>query len=79
MDSQLSGERLTEERAFVKRFSEGLSSHKVEYPADFSTPLEERPRKVPVVQVCAASRSMSRILSGSFADTGRYPLRNRQT
>jgi hypothetical protein len=51
MDSQLSGERLTEERAFVKRFSEGLSSHKVEYPADFSTPLEERPRKVPVVQV----------------------------
>ncbi|GFZ42867.1 hypothetical protein JCM24511_00585 [Saitozyma sp. JCM 24511] len=54
MDSQLSGERLTEERAFVKRFSEGLSSHKVEYPADFSTPLEERPRKVPVVQVPVA-------------------------
>ncbi|WWC68953.1 uncharacterized protein I206_102889 [Kwoniella pini CBS 10737] len=50
-DVQLSGDRLNEERAFIKRYTEGLSSHKVEYPADFSTPLEDRPRKVAVVGV----------------------------
>ena len=42
---------MNEERAFVKRYTEDLASHKVEYPADFSTPLEDRPRKVPVVGV----------------------------
>ncbi|WWC59943.1 uncharacterized protein I303_102506 [Kwoniella dejecticola CBS 10117] len=50
-DAPLSGDRLNEERAFIKRYTEGLSSHKVEYPADFSTPLEDRPRKVAVVGV----------------------------
>ncbi|WWC87550.1 uncharacterized protein L201_002440 [Kwoniella dendrophila CBS 6074] len=50
-DTPLQGDRLNEERAFIKRYTEGLSSHKVEYPADFSTPLENRPRKVAVVGV----------------------------
>ncbi|OCF30820.1 hypothetical protein I317_03671 [Kwoniella heveanensis CBS 569] len=53
-DQPLSGDRLNEERAFIKRYTEGLSSHKVEYPADFSTPLEDRPRKVAVVGVDVA-------------------------
>lgn len=51
MDQPLSGDRLTEERAYMKRFSEGLAGHPVQYPADYSTPLEDRPRKVPAVQV----------------------------
>lgn len=51
MDTPLNDEKLSEERAFMKRYSEGLASHKVEYPSDFSTPLEDRPRKVPVVGV----------------------------
>ncbi|WVW79711.1 hypothetical protein I302_101681 [Kwoniella bestiolae CBS 10118] len=50
-DAPLQGDKLNEERAFIKRYTEGLSSHKVEYPADFSTPLEDRPRKVAVVGV----------------------------
>ncbi|WVR04082.1 hypothetical protein IAU60_001081 [Kwoniella sp. DSM 27419] len=53
-DQQFSGDRLNEERAFIKRYTEGLTSHKVEYPADFSTPLEDRPRKVAVVGVAVA-------------------------
>ncbi|WVQ94327.1 hypothetical protein IAU59_001406 [Kwoniella sp. CBS 9459] len=53
-DQPLSGDRLNEERAFIKRYTEGLSSHKVEYPADFSTPLEDRPRKVAVVGIDVA-------------------------
>ena len=51
MDTPISGERINEERAFIKRYTEGLSGHKVEFPADFSTPLEDRPRKVAVVGV----------------------------
>lgn len=51
MDAPLTDAKLTEERAFMKRYTEGLSSHKVEYASDFSTPLEDRPRKVPAVQV----------------------------
>ncbi|WWC98880.1 hypothetical protein V866_005774 [Kwoniella sp. B9012] len=50
-DAALHGDKLNEERAFIKRYTEGLSSHKVEYPADFSTPLQDRPRKVAVVGV----------------------------
>ncbi len=41
MDQPLSGDRLTEERAYMKRFSEGLAGHPVQYPADYSTPLED--------------------------------------
>jgi hypothetical protein len=37
----------------MKRYTEGLGAHRVEYASDFSTPLEDRPRKVPVVQVSA--------------------------
>ena len=51
MDAPLTGDRLVEERAFMKRYTEGLSKHKVEYRADFSAPLEERPRKVNVIGV----------------------------
>jgi len=54
MDTPISGERINEERAFIKRYTEGLSGHKVEYPADFSTPLEDRPRKVNVIEVSQA-------------------------
>ncbi|WVF66715.1 hypothetical protein IAT40_001457 [Kwoniella sp. CBS 6097] len=54
-DQPLFGDRLNEERAFIKRYTEGLTSHKVEYPADFSTPLEDRPRKVAVVGVEVAT------------------------
>ena len=51
MDAKLTGEKLNEERAFIKRYTDGLASHKVEYPDDFSTPLSDRPRKVQPVQV----------------------------
>jgi hypothetical protein len=51
MDAKLTGEKLNEERAFIKRYTDGLASHKVEYPDDFSTPLSDRPRKVAPVQV----------------------------
>ncbi len=51
MDTPITGDRINEERAFAKRYTEGLSGHKVEYPADFSTPLKDRPRKVSVVGV----------------------------
>ncbi|ORX36421.1 ubiquitin-related domain-containing protein [Kockovaella imperatae] len=54
MDTPLTNDRLVEERAFMKRYSEGLSSYKVEYPGDFSAPLEERPRKVNVIGVPVA-------------------------
>lgn len=52
MDTPIAGDRINEERAFIKRYTEGLSGSKVEYPADFSTPLEDRPRKVAVIGVC---------------------------
>ena len=55
MDTPLAGEKLDQERAFIKRYTEGLAEHKVEYQADYSTPLEERPRKVPVVNVSVVS------------------------
>jgi len=51
MDAKLTGEKLNEERAYIKRYTDGLGSHKVEYPEDFSTPLSDRPRKVVPVQV----------------------------
>ncbi|KAK8861309.1 hypothetical protein IAR55_002128 [Kwoniella newhampshirensis] len=53
-DVPLSGDRLNEERAFIKRYTEGISKQEVEYPADFSTPLGVRPRKVAVVGVAVA-------------------------
>ncbi|WWD16788.1 hypothetical protein CI109_101220 [Kwoniella shandongensis] len=53
-DAPLSGDRLNEERAFIKRYTEGIAKHKVEYPGDFSTPLEDRPRKIAVVGVPVA-------------------------
>lgn len=43
----------------MKRYSEGLNAHKVEYPADFATPLEDRPRKVGVVGVSIVVTSVS--------------------
>jgi hypothetical protein len=51
MDSKLTGEKLNEERAFIKRYTDGLASRTVEYPDDYSTPLSDRPRKVVPVQV----------------------------
>ena len=54
-DTSLSGERLNEERAFIKRYTEGLASKPVEYPADYSTPLEDRPRKVAPVGVSSCA------------------------
>lgn len=51
MDTALSGSRLNEEKAFATRFTAGLESHPVNYPIDFVTPLEERPRKVQVLSV----------------------------
>ncbi|KAL7419763.1 hypothetical protein Q5752_005679 [Cryptotrichosporon argae] len=54
MADRLSSERLADERAFVKRYTESLAGLPVNYPADYSTPLEDRPRKVAVVQVAVA-------------------------
>jgi hypothetical protein len=51
MDTKITGERLNEERAFIKRYTDGLASRTVEYPDDFSTPLSDRPRRVAPVQV----------------------------
>jgi hypothetical protein len=56
MDAKLTGEKLNDERAFIKRYTDGLGSHKVEYPEDFSTPLSDRPRKVAPVQVSCRIR-----------------------
>jgi hypothetical protein len=53
MDNQITGERIAEERAFVKRYIDGLASRPVEYGAEFVTPMEDRPRKVHVVAVCS--------------------------
>lgn len=49
MDTPLAGERVAEEKAFTKRYIESLAPRKVEYGADYSPPLESRPRKVPVL------------------------------
>lgn len=70
MDQPLSGDRLTEERAYMKRFSEGLAGHPVQYPADYSTPLEDRPRKVPAVQVGCTRRNLG------LADCYRLPCQS---
>ena len=51
MDTQLTGDKLNEERAFIKRYTEGLERHTVNYPNDYSSPLDSRPRKVQPVQV----------------------------
>ena len=55
MDKPITGDQINEERAFIKRYTEELSSYKVEYPADFSTPLQDRPRKVAAVNVSLPS------------------------
>ena len=52
-DSKLSGDKVNEERAFIKRYTEGISGRDVAYQGDFSTPLEDRPRKVAVIGVSA--------------------------
>ena len=49
MDTPLSGERVAEEKAFTRRYLDSLAARPVNYPADFSPALAERPRKVPVV------------------------------
>lgn len=80
-DTPLSAERLNEERAFIKRYTEGLAKNKVEYPADFSTPAEDRPRKVPVVNVSfrgfrirrGGGNDDIRAESKDRADDHRYP------
>jgi hypothetical protein len=51
MDAQLSGEKIAEERAFVKRYADGLGNRSVEYGADYTAPLSDRPRKVTVIGV----------------------------
>ncbi|KAL1410210.1 hypothetical protein Q8F55_004215 [Vanrija albida] len=51
MDTPLSGERIAEEKAFAKRYLDSLASRKVEYPPDYSSPLDKRPRKVPAINV----------------------------
>lgn len=51
MDNPITGERVAEERAFVKRYTDGLGSRPVEYGPEYVTPLEDRPRKVPVIPV----------------------------
>ncbi|TXT11050.1 hypothetical protein VHUM_01801 [Vanrija humicola] len=51
MDTPLSGERIAEEKAFAKRYLESLASRKVEYPPDYSSPVDKRPRKVPAINV----------------------------
>ncbi|KAI9632323.1 uncharacterized protein MKK02DRAFT_20387 [Dioszegia hungarica] len=49
MDAQLSVENIAEERAFVKRYADGLGNRSVEYGADYTAPLSDRPRKVTVI------------------------------
>lgn len=49
MDTPLTGERIAEEKAFASRYLETLSARKLEYPDDYTPPLESRPRKVPVL------------------------------
>ncbi|RXK38841.1 hypothetical protein M231_03897 [Tremella mesenterica] len=70
MDTPLSGDKLNEERAFVKRYTEGLADTKVEYPADYSAPLEDRPRKVATVNVPVAEPpTLMEVDSGPSHDT----------
>lgn len=49
MDASLTGERIAEEKAYTKRYIENLAARKVEYPDDYTPPLETRPRKIPVL------------------------------
>jgi hypothetical protein len=49
MDTPLYGERVAEEKAFTRRYLDSIASRAVNYPADYAPPLEDRPRKVPVV------------------------------
>lgn len=51
MDNPITGEKVAEERAFVKRYTDGLGTRNVEYGPEYTTPLEDRPRKVPVLAV----------------------------
>ena len=73
-DTPLSAEKLNEERAFIKRYTEGLSGHKVEYTADFSTPLDKRPRKVAIVGVSHAAQGRARNTIGVMARGGQPML-----
>jgi len=57
-DSKLSGDKVNEERAFIKRYTEGISGRDVAYQGDFSTPLEDRPRKVAVIGVSEGVSSL---------------------
>lgn len=58
-DPKLSGDKINEERAFIKRYTEGIGGREVAYQGDFSTPLEDRPRKVAAIGVSLVFRSKS--------------------
>lgn len=52
MDIQLSTDRLSEERAFIQRYTDTIAARPVNYAGDFTAPPELRSRKVGIVQVC---------------------------
>jgi hypothetical protein len=54
MSSKLSGARLQDETAFMKRYLDQISEHPVNYGNDFVTPPEKRPRKMPMISVSSA-------------------------
>lgn len=51
MSAPLSGQRLQEEEAYVKRIADQLASHDVTFEDDSVTPLAKRPKKMPQMSV----------------------------
>lgn len=72
-DKPLSGERITEERAFIKRYTESLAGYTVQYPADFSAPLHERPRKVPAIAIPVADPPSADAMDVDAPSQGKFP------
>lgn len=54
MDTRLSADRISEERAFIQRYTDTLASRPVNYSASYVPPLDQRPRKVGVISVSTA-------------------------
>ncbi|GMK54704.1 hypothetical protein CspeluHIS016_0112900 [Cutaneotrichosporon spelunceum] len=55
MDTPLAGERIAEEKAFATRYVSSLDARQVNYPPDYSPPLETRPRKTPVLHTAVVA------------------------
>jgi hypothetical protein len=51
MDIQLGPDRLSEERAFIQRYTDTIAARPVNYKGDYTAPAETRSRKVGIINV----------------------------